>query len=613
MNDLSPEKTLRLTVDDVGFLLDRLGEDCHPLQFLRELTQNSIEAILKTEEKSGEIVWDVDWLSYELDDNPVYKLCIKDTGCGMTGEEMEQYINQLSSSSSVQSSDGNYGVGAKIAAATRNHSGLVYLSWQENKGAMIHLWRDPQTGQYGLRQMERPDGSFGHWGVTDEDVRPEMIGEHGTKIILYGNSPDQDTMAAPQGASSPSTWIAKYLNTRYFRFPVGITVKARQGWEEPRSNTNVNILRTISGQAEYLSKHKSSSGVVDLNGARAHWWILKDEKALSQNSGYIESSGHIAALHRNELYEVLSSRAGSAKLQQFGVIFGQRQVVLYLEPTEDAGRLTINTARTELLVNSIRLPWSDWAAEFRTKLPPEIEAHIQEIASNSKEQDHAKSIRDRLKNMMDLFKVSRYRRSPKGPLEIGEATPLAGGLQGMREGSRKGGASKSPIESGKSSGGAVGGIYSTFLKKSGEPGSTANPDPFPNVKWVSCEDNTREPGDIEDKAARYIEDQNLLLINADFRVFVDMVEHWVSRYRKEHGQIAGIAEKVRDSVHGWFEQALVESIIGLQALKGSREWSTEELQTAWSESALTAVAMQRYHPYNSIKREMGTKIASLKK
>ena len=32
------EHTLRLTVDDVGFLLDRLGEDCHPLQFLRELT-----------------------------------------------------------------------------------------------------------------------------------------------------------------------------------------------------------------------------------------------------------------------------------------------------------------------------------------------------------------------------------------------------------------------------------------------------------------------------------------------------------------------------------------------------------------------------------------------
>jgi hypothetical protein len=40
----SDSKTLPLTVSNTGFLLDRLGQDCHPLQFLRELTQNAIEA-----------------------------------------------------------------------------------------------------------------------------------------------------------------------------------------------------------------------------------------------------------------------------------------------------------------------------------------------------------------------------------------------------------------------------------------------------------------------------------------------------------------------------------------------------------------------------------------
>jgi hypothetical protein len=113
MRTTSAENTLLLQVHDVGFLLDRLGEDCHPLQFLRELTQNAIEAILKTPEKSGEIVWDVDWLSLELGDHQAFKLSITDTGCGMTGEEMSHYINQLSASGSVQSSDGNFGVGAR--------------------------------------------------------------------------------------------------------------------------------------------------------------------------------------------------------------------------------------------------------------------------------------------------------------------------------------------------------------------------------------------------------------------------------------------------------------------------------------------------------------------
>ena len=39
------DATLPMTVANTGFMLDRLGQDCSPLQFLRELTQNAIEAI----------------------------------------------------------------------------------------------------------------------------------------------------------------------------------------------------------------------------------------------------------------------------------------------------------------------------------------------------------------------------------------------------------------------------------------------------------------------------------------------------------------------------------------------------------------------------------------
>src|SRR5688572_27290501 len=116
MSTASTDKFLGMTVDNIGFLLDRLGQDCHPLQYLRELTQNSIEAIVRSGGK-GEIIWDVDWTTYDLTDGPrVMKLSITDTGDGMTGEEMVKYINQLSSSLSSQSMSGNYGVGAKIAA-----------------------------------------------------------------------------------------------------------------------------------------------------------------------------------------------------------------------------------------------------------------------------------------------------------------------------------------------------------------------------------------------------------------------------------------------------------------------------------------------------------------
>jgi hypothetical protein len=611
MRASTAENTLPLQVDDVGFLLDRLGEDCHPLQFLRELTQNAIEAIGKTPEKAGQIVWDVDWLSLDLGDHPTYKLSITDTGCGMTGEEMCQYINQLSSSSSIQSSEGNYGVGAKVAAATRNHAGLIYLSWKAGRGSMIHLWRNPATKQYGLRQIQGPEGTFSHWGELEDTVKPEIIGDHGTKIILFGNAQEQDTMKAPPEAPSPSAWIAKYLNGRYFRIPDGITLRARQGWEQPRTNTDVNVLRTLVGQGAYLEQHKLSGGMVDLTGARAHWWILKDEPALGSNSGFIESAGHIAALYRDELYELAGGRAGQARLQQFGVIFGYRQVVIYVEPVPPQGvRLTTNTARTELLLNRQGLPWADWASEFRDQMPSEIAAHMEAIASRASEADHSKSIRERLKAMLDLFKISRYKPTQVGSLQIAEPTSNTGGhLPRGNGGTGKGGTGPAR----PSGGTAVGGIYSTFLKPDGQPGREARPDLFPKVVWVSVKEDTREVGEMEDKAARYLEEQHLLKINADFRVFSDMVDHWVETYSKEHGSMPGLRETVSDSVHNWYQQALVETIIGLQALRGSKEWPMNQLQDAWSESALSAVVMQRYHPYMAIKRELGTRVASLRR
>jgi hypothetical protein len=596
------ERTLPLTVQNIGFLLDRLGQDCHPLQFLRELTQNSIEAILRNQDKSGTVVWDVDWLAFDLE-GPPYKLCVIDTGDGMTGEELVRYINQLSASMSEQSLTGNYGVGAKIAAATRNHAGLIYQSWKNGEGSMIHLWRDPATGQYGLRRFERPDGTFGHFTAIDDELKPPEIKEHGTKIILYGNSAEDDTLVAPEGAPSPSRWVSKYLNSRYFRFPSGVEVRSREGWTNPRDDRDRNVIRRLTGQQEYLSAHSTTSGSVPLSGAAAHWWILKEEGAISQNSGYVESSGHVAALYRDELFELASARSGIAMLQRFGVIMGGRRVVIYVEPTDDSSsRLSTNTARTQLLVNSTPLPWSEWALEFRERMPDEIDALMAEIAVGATASDQSVTIRDRLKDILDLYRVSRYKIMPTGSVLVDDTRRTRGGTTKERDPGARDGTGRSGTE-----GGAAGGVYSLFQKKDGVPGKSVKPDVFPELLWVSISDGTRAPGDIEDRAAKFLPEQNKLLINADFRVFGDMIERWTKAYDRK----PGVREIVQETVRAWFAQALVETIIGVQALKESKEWSIEEIDQALSSESLTAVAMSRYHVNNSVKRELGTKLGKL--
>lgn len=607
-------RTLEMTVHNVGFMVDRVGRDCGPLQFLRELTQNSVQGILRTPDGRGEVIWDVDWEQY--DETGVRKLCVIDTGVGMTGPEMARFVNKLSSSVHQQSAFGNFGVGAKIAAATRNHAGMVYLSWVGGEGWMVHLWRDPETGQYGLKQFALPDGSYAHYARIDDELKPGQIKDHGTMVVLLGNEAGADTMQAPPGAPSPSRWAARYLNTRYFRFPEGITVRAREGWDRPRSDQSVNVLRRVIGQEEYLEAHSESSGSVPVSGGRVRWWILKNEKALSQNTGSLASSGHAAALYQDELYEMVTGVAGIARLQQCGIIFGHQRVVLYAEPRAGGqdGDVVPNTARTHLLLGGEPLPWTEWAAQFRSNMPEEIGRMMEEIASGSESADHKRAIRDRLRQIRDLLKLSRYRRRRLGVVTVKEveeevleevdgpeetdteSTPRPT-LPDATPGTPRSGGDATRTER----------FFRSFVTNGGVTVEELLDEMDPEVRWVSAADGTRTPPDMEDRAAKYVSEGNLILINADFRGFTDMTERWRGRYP----DTPGAGPVVEDTVREWYEQALIETVLGVRSLAGSQRWSVEDVGRALSEEALTAAVMQRYHVDAACKRVLGRRLGTV--
>jgi hypothetical protein len=328
---------------------------------------------------------------------------------------------------------------------------------------------------------------------------------------------------------------------------------------------------------------------------------------MANNSGFIESVGHVAALYQNELYDRATSRAGMALLQNFGILFGYRFVVIYLEPTVKGQSLTTNTARTTLLLNGEKLPWEDWAYEFREKMPKRLAEFVSEKAAALAEKDHISSIKERLKNVLDLYKVSRYRPAPEGVYLSDETSAVRVGpspLSGRKsEGGGGIGSEVGAVSAGQREG-EVGNIYHLFEKKGGSPSEKTTADPFPIVKWVSIEDGGRAAGDqLEDKAATFIPNQNTLLVNADFRVFMDMIV----RLCKDKDAGPGLEDAVKGIVHQWFEQALVETVIGVQQLRGSKEWGPEEIVKALSPEALTSAVMQRYHVYMACRRELGAR------
>lgn len=602
-------RLLAMTVHNIGFLLERLGQDCHPLQFIRELTKNSIEAIERTG-SDGMIVWDYEPVAFEL--NGVRRLCIVDTGDGMTGDEMVRFINQLSSSVSKQSLQGNYGVGAKIAAATRHPAGVSYFSWKNGQGSMIQLHRDRLTGQYGLKQWERADHSWTHYLPIEDELKPSIIKDHGTMVVLHGHSDTDNTLVAPAGAPAPRRWITRYLNTRYFQIPQNIQISCREGNLLVGGGAeDLGTRRAILGQGEYLKRYGDTNGTVALSGATAHWWIVRDRDEdqtdpIEKYSGHLEASGHVAALYQTELYEATTGRAGMSRLQQFGITFGYQRVVIYVEPNAGA-RLTTNTARTSLLVGNEPLPWAEWAAEFRQKLPLELKNFVESRAPEASSTDFIKSIRDRLKGIIDLYKVSRYRPAVSGSFKIDIDTMVRGGKPAITGVTRQ--TDGVPVvREQRTPGGREGNLYALFERTDGSSGEKIEPDIFPKVDWVSEQDGSRAPGDMEDRAAKYLSDQNRLLINADFRVFRDLITHFMRSYK----DIAAAETVVKDAVHGWFAQSLVEAVIGIQALQNSKQWSAADIQTALSEEALTSCVMQRYHIHLAAKRELGSKIGSAK-
>jgi hypothetical protein len=385
-------------------------------------------------------------------------------------------------------------------------------------------------------------------------------------------------------------------------------VHAREGWENPRDDKDRNLLRKLTGQRPYLNAHQTASGVQALPGVQIHWWILKDEPAVSNNSGFIDSAGHVAALYQNELYDRATARAGTALLQRFGILFGHRHVVLYAEPMIKNGQtLTTNTARTTLLLDGEQLPWDEWAYDFRQNMPKALAKYVSEKAAASDEKDHTTSIKERLKAVMDLYKVSRYRPAPAGVYLSDDSSTVRVGPSREGRYDRHGeGAGTEGHGGGGQRDGEIGNIYHLFEKKGGTPSSKSSADPFPIVKWVSIANGLRTADDgLEDKAANFLADQNTLMINADFRVFKDMSARLLKE--RDSGLGVGLQDAVRDIVHSWFEQALVETVIGIQQLRGSKEWGPEQIERALSPEALTSAVMQRYHVYNACRRDVGSK------
>jgi len=589
-----------MKVDNTTFLIQKLAADCAPMQFVRELTENAVQAIQARREKGwpgeGKVTWDVDW--HLVETQGVYKLEISDNGTGMSGIEIQKYINQLSSSGRLQGIQNNFGLGAKIAACVHNPEGLIYKSWVENDGVMAIMCLEEKG--FGLRQLDHPNGGVDLFIPVKEAAKSGSIDSNGTSVTLMGLNKDEDTFMPP---GSKNKWLIKYLNDRYFVFPEGVTIQVRNfqktdraGWPKRRDqkmgDESGSQMRTISGMKYFLEENTEQKGVKEITGARVYWWIFPKD-GISQADIW-ESKAHCAALYQRELYEFSRGRAGTARIKEFGIPIGTHRVVIYVEPDASSPDIFADTGRSNLKKAGAPLPWAEWAAEFRAELPAELKSMMDAEISGSNSEDNSENNRERLKEIEELLKYGNYRKSMAGKHPI--ASGGVGGEPGDRTLGKQGGTGAG------GNGGRGGNPYGDLAKK--DPTDTGEPvrnDPYPRVLWVGTGDSEFEETLI-DRAASYDQSNNYLRMNKDFRGYTDLVQFFAKEFNVFDNEAS--QQVVARIVRQLLELQAVEVVYSIRSLKGEQHWAGDPVVQALSTESLTAALSPRYMMASTIRRSL---------
>jgi len=573
-------------------LIRNLGRDCLPTQFLREYTKNAIEACQRTKEKEQRIF--VDFNEALFEGKSLHKICFIDNGEGMSEEQMLSLLNSLSASGTTQNEYENYGVGAKISALTRNHAGILYESWREGTGYAVLIRYNEELGIYGIEGAE-VDGRTVYAQRLRDSARPSMIAKHGTRVTLFGMTETQDTMLPPEGVSGiRESWIALYLNSRFFTIPSEIELYARIGYYRDVSNSRHNYLARIWGQKKVLDEAAQEKGVQRLDDATLYWWIMPKG---TDGHGRALVKGHTALINQGEIFDISDSR--SNRSAHFGVIFGRDRVVIYVEPDN----VVQNTARTGLVrPDGSAIVWDRWQDQFRENMPDALRNFLDSLLDENSRNSHTDSIRERLKTLRELYKISRYRSNREGSLQGDPNSAIELNTGYIKDGDLRDSTSRSNRGRGSGAGSLATTLLSALVEEgeSGVPVIHAQPDPFPKVTWTTVQESPQ----ITDRAAEYVPTENRILANKDFQGLQDLVNY----FGKSHSEFPEVQQMIREVVTESFEQALMECVAGALSLKGRAHWNNSDFETAISKEALTTAVMQRYWMVSHIKRILGSKI-----
>ncbi len=632
-------------VENADFIADKLAAELLPDQEFREVFKNAEEAVVRRQAVEGDaargrVEFDVDWAMHAQTGE--WNLCCSDNGDGMNHAELERYMTTLAvrGASGTQSLTQNQGMGLKIAGPTRHKRGVIIRSLKNGERWAVQLgWNG---SEYGLIPIG-PDGEM--IAPVPEEMFPDFIREQGSgAVVTFLGSSDGDNTFVPHGRARG--WLFKYLHQRFFSLSEGgveVMVRVPTGdieeWPNDRTAADARM-RGEGGRSFNLSRVRGTGAiwsdaadrqgdghrdVVDLPGdaaadvptARLHWWILPPSGAGSDVSSRTNSGGSIAILFQNELHDWRIGGQANPYFARLGVLYGKTRVGFVLEP--GGTTITSDFARAHVLVGGMPTfesdAWTVWSDQFRERLPEAIRSMMLEEQARlqAEDPDRARRIRDRLKDVVQLLRPRRFRRSSDGFVHAAGPT-----VTGPDSGSPSAFIERHVGPGPRRGTGSTRGIGAVLTQVDGTDGEPAN-EVFAILhiepRWVT---ETEAEGfavvagngvGLRDRAAALAGEDGvtagILLLNREFRGYQSIVAA-VNEWANPDGD-DDKATLIESITQEWVEQKMVEAVMGLRQLENGSTWLPSNFNDALSPVALTAAFMaDRYHTLREVKRQVGS-------
>lgn len=416
----------KLDIKGASNFVNRMFEACGKFQWAREFLKNALEA------HATRVDFGIEWQAVKR--LGVYRRFIADNGDGMSAEQLLQFFSTLGEGGKkIGGVHDNFGVGAKIASLPWNPEGLVVISYKNGEGAMIWIYLDEDSGEYGLMEFQLPNRKtlvINPKFVKDEDgidwdaVGPDWVKEHGTVIVLLGSQTNPNTILGnPNAAENDIKGLAQYLNTRFWEAgsaDIGvIEVRSNKPNQWPQDENDKDEMRratrrSIKGARHYLTEKEAKDGkllhsdiaYIQNDRVVVEWYLWEGKRP--QVHDYAKENGYIALRYNDELFQVTS---GKVEFRAFGILHSsvQTNLTLILDPQhyQKAGLMWgvhPDQSRNQLHFSGngekgVQVPILDWGKEFAENMPEAIRDAIRkaqgELTGSINDEDYRKRLQER--------------------------------------------------------------------------------------------------------------------------------------------------------------------------------------------------------------------------